>query len=123
MTLHTKNPPAGGADGPLECQLLAGVDSSKLKPPHQKPQIKFQDPAEAEFDAEIARALVASGWRATACLLTHAALLIETGDFQSAERNRRQARGQFVEANDLFKLFQEMRAAEAVSIFAAEGFR
>jgi hypothetical protein len=31
MTIQTKNPP-GEADGPLECQLLAGVDGSESAP-------------------------------------------------------------------------------------------
>jgi hypothetical protein len=62
---------------------------------------------EDEFDSNIALALAASGWRATACLLTHAALSIEAGDFLSAERNRQRAREQFIEANDIFRQFQD----------------
>lgn len=89
----------------------------------QKTQGKFQDdPAEAEFDAEIADALTASGWRVTAYLLMHAARFIEAGDLLSAERNRQRARDQFIEANDLFRQFQKMRAAEAVSLYAAQAF-
>jgi len=72
----------------------------------------------AEFDAEIALALTASGWRVAACLLTHAALLIEAGDFQSAERDRQTARELFIAANDVFRQFQEARAAEAAPILA-----
>ena len=77
----------------------------------------------AEFDAEIALALIASGWRASAYLLMHAARFIEAGDYLSAERNRQRAREQFIEANDLFRQFQEMRDAEAVSLYAAQAFQ
>ena len=89
----------------------------------QKTQIKFQGSTETDFDVEIADVLTASGWRVAAGLLMHAALLIEAGDYLDAERNRRQAREQFIEANDLFRQFQEMRAAEAVSLYAAQAFR
>jgi hypothetical protein len=41
-------------------------DTSETKPPRQNTQVKIQDPAEAEFDAEIALALTASGWREAA---------------------------------------------------------
>jgi hypothetical protein len=71
--------------------------------------------------AEIALDLAASGWRATACLLTHAAQLIEAGDFQSAENNRRQAREQFNAATGVFRQFQESRAT-AASAIGAEAF-
>jgi hypothetical protein len=114
--LREKPPLRGGG-------LSEASDTSETKPPRSNTQIKFQDPAEAEFDAEIALALVASGWRATACLLTHAAQLIEAGDFLNAERNRQRAREQFIEANDVFRQSQEARAAEAVSLYAEEGFR
>jgi hypothetical protein len=108
-------------DGGFSGMSSAGCfDNSEIKPPRPNTQIKFQNRAEAEFDAEIAIALVASGWRATACLLTHAALLIEAGDYLSAERNRQRAREQFLEANDLFKLFQEVQCAAGI---VAEGFR
>jgi hypothetical protein len=76
----------------------------------------------ADFDAEIALALIASGWRATAYLLINAAQLIQSGDFQNAEHNRQSARRQFVLANDTFRQFQETMAAEAASRFAAEAF-
>ena len=77
----------------------------------------------AEFDAEIALDLVASGWCATAYLLINAAQLIQAGDFLNAEHNRQSARRQFVLANDTFRQFQETRATEAVSLYAAEAFR
>jgi hypothetical protein len=118
MTIHAKRPPAGGADGPLELSSLEGIDSSENRPPRPNTQIKFQDPASAEFDAEIAQVLVGSGWRAAALLLTLAAELIDAGDFLSAERNRQRAREQFIEANDVFRQFQEARAAEGASILA-----
>ena len=110
-------------DGGLSGTSSDCFDYSEIKPPRPKTQIKFQDPAEAEFDAEIAHALTASGWRVSAYLLMHAARFIEAGDLLSAERNRQRAREQFIEANDLFRQFQEMRAAEAVSLYAAQAFR
>jgi hypothetical protein len=73
----------------------------------------------AEFDAEIALALTASGWRATASLLIHATKCIDAGDYLNAERNRQRAREIFIEANDAFKQFMEARAAEGASILAA----
>jgi hypothetical protein len=105
---------------PLRSGLSETSDTSETKPPRLNTQIKFQDQVEAEFDAEIALALAASGWRVAACLLTHAALLIEAGDYLSAERNRQRAREQFLEANDLFKLFQEVQRAAGI---VAEAFR
>jgi hypothetical protein len=105
MTLAAKGPPRrGSADGPIDAVCLLSSSAADLhanSPPRPNTQIKFQNPAEAEFDAEIALALTASGWRAAAGLLTHAALLIEAGDYLSAERNRQRAREQFVEANRL----------------------
>jgi hypothetical protein len=71
----------------------------------------------AEFDAEIALALAASGWRVAASLLTLAAKCLEAGDFLSAERNRQSAREQFVAANDVFRQFREARA-EGASLWA-----
>lgn len=99
--------------GPLELSSLGGSDYSTITNTDQ--------PTQAEFDAEIALALTASGWRVAACLLTHAALLIEAGDFQSAENNRRQAREQFNTATDVFRQFQEAQAA-AASAPIAEAF-
>jgi hypothetical protein len=65
--------------------------------------------------------LTASGWRAAAALLTHAAKCVEAGDFQSAENNRCLAREQFLAANDVFRQFQEAQAAAAEWI-GAEAF-
>ncbi|PNE10148.1 MAG: hypothetical protein CR217_15985 [Beijerinckiaceae bacterium] len=109
---------APSAEGAFSEMSPAGcyLDNSENRPPRQNTQIKFQAPAPAEFDAEIALALTASGWRVAASLLAHAAKCIEAGDLQSAERNRRQAREQFVAATDVFWLFQEARAAEGASI-------
>jgi hypothetical protein len=87
---------------------------------NSQPRQNTQNPA--EFDAEIALALTASGWRAAAALLTLAAQLIEAGDFLSAERNRRHAREQFNAATDVFRHFQEARAAEGASLLA-EAFK
>ena len=70
----------------------------------------------AEFDAKIARALTASGWRVAAALLTLAAQLIEAGDFLNAEHNRQSARQQFVTVNHVFRQFREDRAAAASAI-------
>jgi len=81
-----------------------------------EPPVPVED--SAEFDADIALALTASGWRAAASLLTHAAKLIEAGDLLSAERNRQSARQQFVAANDVFRQFREARAAEGASLWA-----
>jgi hypothetical protein len=112
-----EKPPLGN-DGFSEMSSAGRLDNSEIKPPRPNTQIKFQNPAEADFDAEIALALIASGWRVAAALLTHAAKLIEAGDFQSAENNRRQAREQFIAANDVFRQFQEARAAEGASLWA-----
>jgi hypothetical protein len=111
---------APSAEGAFSEMSSAGccLDNSENRPPRQNTQIKFQDQAKVEFDAEIALALTASGWRATASLLTHAAILIDAGDFLSAERNRQSAREQFIAANDVFCQFREARAAEGTSIWA-----
>jgi hypothetical protein len=109
-----KAPRAGGAFS--ELPLHVGAGNSEIKPPSPNTQIKFKD--SAEFDAEIALALTASGWRVTAGLLTLAAKCIEAGDFLSAERNRQRAREQFIEANDVFRQFQEARAGEGASLWA-----
>ena len=125
MTLHMKNPAAGSAAGPKNASLPGGIDC-----PSNAPEIA---PAQENLLLEAIKALSAqeicadtleniplmlapSGWRVAAALLTHAAKCIDAGDFQSAERNRRQAREQFVAANDVFRLFQEARAAEGASI-------
>jgi hypothetical protein len=105
--------PGGGFS---EMSSAGCLDNSESKRPRPNTQIKFQDAA--EFDAEIALALTASGWRATASLLTHAAKCINAGDFLNAERNRQRARELFIEANDVFRQFQEAMAAEGASILA-----
>jgi hypothetical protein len=110
VTFAAKGPPPGQEDGPIELSCLEGIDCSENRPPRPNTQ--------AEFDAEIALALTASGWRAAAALLTHAAKCIDAGDFQSAERTRRQAREQFIEGNDIFRRFQETRTAEGGSLLA-----
>jgi len=84
-----------------------------------EPPVPVED--SAEFDADIALDLTASGWRAAASLLTHAAKLIEAGDFLNAERNRQSARQQFVAANDVFRQFREARTADGAAI-GAEAF-
>jgi hypothetical protein len=115
--LEEKAPRAGGAFSELPLHDRAG--NSEFTHLRANTQIKFQDvPAEAEFDAEIALALTASGWRVVAHLLMLAAQLIEAGDFQSAENNRRQAREQFNTATDVFRQFQEAREAERASLLA-----
>jgi hypothetical protein len=97
-------------------------DTSEIKPPHQKPQIKYQGPAEAAFDTEIALALAASHWRTAALFLHLTAKYAEAGDYLSLDRNRRRAREQFLEGNSVYKQLQEARAAAAAWI-GAEAFR
>jgi hypothetical protein len=122
MLDERENPTAGGAAGLDKTSLPGGNDCPSNAPETAPAQIKFQDPAETEFDGDIALALTASGWRAAACLLTHAALLIEAGDYPSAERNRQRAREQFIAANDVFRQFQEARA-EGASLLAGAFLR
>ena len=110
-------PSAGGASS--ETSKAGCLDNLENRPIQAPAQAKRRDLA--EFDADIALALTASSWRAAAVLLKHAALLIEAGDFLSAERNRRQAREQFVAANDIFRQFREARASAAAAI-GAEAF-
>jgi len=118
MTSETANP-ASAAARTGSGNDVCFEDKQFPSTASQNTQIKFQDDP-ADFDAEIARALVASSWRASACLLTHAALLIEAGDCLSAEFNRQRARAQFIEANDLFRLFQEVQRVAGI---VAEEFR
>jgi hypothetical protein len=120
MTIHAKGPPPGHGCDPLGLSSLGGVDIQANIPNEAPAQAEKRN--SAEFDAEIARVLAATGWRTAACLLTLAAKCIEAGDFLSAERNRQSAREQFIEANDVFRQFQEARAAEGASIWA-EAFR
>jgi hypothetical protein len=110
---------AGGAFS--EKSSAGCLDNSENSPPRPNTQLKFR-PAETWFDPEIALVLTASGWRVAAAMLTLAAQLVEAGDFLSAECNRQMAREQFIEANDVFRQFQEARAAEGASLLA-EAFR
>ena len=113
---------APSAEGAFSGMSSAGCldNSSEIKPPRPNTQIKFQAPA--EFDAEIALALTASGWRVAAALLTHAAKCIDAGDFLNAERNRRHARDQFNKATCEFRQYQEA-CASAFDGIVAEAFR
>jgi hypothetical protein len=94
-----------------ELPLHDGAANSEIKPPRQNTQIKFQDPAEAEFDAEIALDLAASHWRTAALFLNLTAKYAEAGDYLSLDCNRRRAREQFLEGNAVYKQFQEDAAA------------
>jgi hypothetical protein len=67
--------------------------------------------------------LAASGWRATAALLTHAARCADAGDFLAAERNRQLGREQFLTANDAWRQFMEARGTEARAKAFAEVFQ
>ncbi|PNE10944.1 MAG: hypothetical protein CR217_11575 [Beijerinckiaceae bacterium] len=105
-----KAPRAGGAFSELPLHDDAG--NSEIKPPREDTQIKFQ------VDAEIALALAASHWRTAALFLNLTAQYAEAGDCLSLDRNRRRAREQFLEANEVFRQFQEARAAEGASLWA-----
>jgi len=111
-----EKPPPGQEDGFSELSSAGCLENSENRPPRPNTQIKFQAPA--EFDVEIALALAASGWRVAAHLLILTAKCVEAGDFQSAENNRRQAREQFNTATDVFRQFQEARAAKGTSLLA-----
>jgi hypothetical protein len=130
MTLHTKNPTAGGAAGLEKASLPGGIDCRSNAPEIAPAQENLLLEAIKALSAEeicadtlenIPLVLAVSGWRAAAALLVHAAQLIEAGDFQSAEHNRKIAREQFIEANDAFRQLQEARAAAAAWI-GAEAF-
>jgi hypothetical protein len=114
-----KAPRAGGAFS--ELPLHDGAGKPEIKPPRQNTQIKFQDLAEAEFDAEIALALAASHWRTVALFLNLTVQYAEAGDYLSLDRNRRQAREQFLEGNSGYKHFQRARGGAAAWI-GAEAF-
>jgi hypothetical protein len=118
---HAKPPPPSGRDGGSDEMSFEG-DIATVTPNAASPQIKFQDPPEAEFDGEIALALTVTGWRVVAALLTHAAGCAVNGDFLNAERNRQFARSEFIQANDIFREFLEARRATADAI-GAEAFR
>jgi hypothetical protein len=111
MTPERLNP-ASAAARTGSGNVCFGSEQFPDSPPRPNTQDKFQGPAEAEFDAEIALVLVGSGWRVTAGLLTLAAKYIEAGDLLSAERNRQRAREQFNEASVIFRQFQEAMSAE-----------
>jgi hypothetical protein len=131
MIIQTKNPPAGGADGPLELSSYGGVDCSESAPEIAPAQADFLLAAIKTLAAEeilagalenIPLTLAASGWRSTAALLMHAAGCVDAGDFLNAERNRQRAREQFIEANDAFLQFMEARSVEAGARAFAETF-
>ncbi len=122
-------PDSPGSD-PLELSSYGGVDGSESAPKTAPAQENLLLEAIKALSAEeicadtlenIPLMLAASGWRSTAALLTHAAQLIEAGDYLNAERNRRQAREQFIAATGVFRQFQEDRAA-AASAIGAEAF-
>ncbi len=119
MLDEREKPPLG--DGGLSRTSSAGcfdiLESNTTRP---NTQIKFQDPATAGFDPEIAIILVNSGWRAAAALLMHAVACAEAGDLLSAERNRQRARGLFIEANDTFKQLQEAARLAGIMTEAAQ---
>jgi hypothetical protein len=123
MTPQNEGPSERPARNGPEINCNALDKPQFIDPPPAWQAQNFRNPraVEAEFDVEIALALTASGWRVAAGLLTHAALLIEAGDFAGAERNRRQAREQFNAATDAFRQFQDARAATAAWI-GAEAF-
>jgi hypothetical protein len=110
MTIHVKGPPPGGEGGPIECQFPGGNDEVQDGAPNSAPNqadillAALKALCAEEICADTLEdnllALTASGWRSTAALLTHAALLIEAGD--------------------LFKLFQEVQRAAGI---VAEAFR
>jgi hypothetical protein len=119
----TKGPPPGQEDGPLECQLLAGVDCPESAPKTAPAQENLLLEAIKALSAEeicadtlenIPLILAASGWRSTAALLMHAAGCADAGDLINAERNRRNARELFIEGNDAFRQFMKARAAKAL---------
>lgn len=75
----------------------------------------------AEFDAEIALDLAASHWRTAALFLNLTVQYAEAGDYPSLDRNRRRAREQFLEGNEVYKQFQDARRGAAAWI-GAEAF-
>ena len=116
MEIANETRRAGGAAG---LGKPSSLDNRDIAQNHSAPQAEKRNPAQAEFDGEIALALTASGWRSTAALLTHAAGCADAGDFLNAERSRRRARELFIEGNDAFRQFMEARAAKA----AAEAYQ
>jgi hypothetical protein len=127
VTLHMESPTAGGAAGLERASLPGGIDCRSNAPEIAPAQENILLKAIKALSAEkicadtlenIPLTLAASGWRSTAAMLVHAAKLIEAGDFQSAEHNRQSAREQFIAANDVFRQFQEARAAEGATLWA-----
>jgi hypothetical protein len=122
MTLHMKNPPAGGAGGLDKTSLPDGNDCLSNVPEIAPAQenllleaIKALCAEEIRADTleNIPLAITASGWRSTATLCTHAAQLIEAGDFLNAERTRQMAREQFITANHVWRELREAKADRA----------
>jgi len=122
MSFAAKGPAPGGRADPLELSSYGSVDCSESAPKTAPAQENLLLEAIKTLCAEeicadtlenIPLTLAASGWRSTAAMLTHAAGCADAGDFLSAERNRQRAREQFVTANDVFRQFQEARAAAA----------
>ena len=120
MSIIEKPPLVG--EGLSELCQAASFDNAEVKRYHQKPQIKYQGPAEAAFDTEIALALTASHRRTAALFLHLTAKYAEAGDYLSLDLNRRRAREQFLEGNSVYRQLQEARAAAAAWI-GAEAFR
>jgi hypothetical protein len=119
MTLHMKNPTAGGAAGVDKTSLPGGNDNPSSSPKTAPAQenllleaIKALCAEEIRADTleNIPLAIAASGWHAASTLLAHAAQLIEAGDFLNAERTRQMAREQFITANDAWREFREAKA-------------
>src|ERR1700730_5294657 len=130
MTLHMKNPAAGGAagldktslpnDGPSNAPKIAPAQENLLL---EAIKALSAEEIRADMLENIPLMLAASGWRSTAALLTHAAGCADAGDFLNAERNRQRARTQFIEANDAFRQFMEARSADARAKAFAEAFQ
>jgi len=70
MIIQTKNPPAGGADGPLECQLLAGVDCSESAP-EIAPAQETPQPRRIEVRIAVNAARAPYGRSRIFCLTNH----------------------------------------------------
>jgi hypothetical protein len=93
MAFAAKKPPPGWEGGSLELSSYGGVDGSESAP------------KTANLLLEAIKALSAEE-------------ICDAGDFHSAEHNRQRAREQFVEANNVFRQFQEARAADGTSFWA-----
>ena len=84
MSIIEKPPLVG--DGLSELCQAGSFDNPEVKRSHQKPHIKYQGPAEAAFDTEIALVLAASHWRTAALFLHLTAKYAEAGDYLSLDR-------------------------------------